>query len=289
MVACGQFSATSCRDCSFGLYCASPPSIESCSDVRFACWNAAYPGLSGHFQALGLPLESNLWNQVSDNSEGEGLQSYQVDEFAPAEYWEVPLEGMGPVENPVPAMQPATFGGDDFFGGGAVAEQAPGGGDFFSGAQAFGDDPFAAPEHGSGGLELPAEELAEQDPPESFAMPAEMEGENPRVTEMREAMRIRLREVDEREAKVKADASAQAKSYLDSFYKNRTDSTERRMKNNREAEALTGSQEPKGNTYWERIVEYIDFSNAAKSGVDMTRYKNVLFTAKNRNVPVNVN
>lgn len=131
--------------------------------------------------------------------------------------------------------------------------------------------------------------------------PAFQEEENPKVAEMREAMRLRLREVDEREAECKAEAAKAAKSFLETHAKvravgrvgpalasegcglqwclaphhaspplphcvpqSREEATQRRKKNNREEESLSGGQEPSGATYWERIVEYIDFSAPTK-------------------------
>eukprot|EP00192_Tetraselmis_astigmatica_P010810 CAMPEP_0117656232 /NCGR_PEP_ID=MMETSP0804-20121206/4696_1 /TAXON_ID=1074897 /ORGANISM="Tetraselmis astigmatica, Strain CCMP880" /LENGTH=359 /DNA_ID=CAMNT_0005462623 /DNA_START=112 /DNA_END=1191 /DNA_ORIENTATION=+ len=286
MVACGEFVASSCSNMSFGLYSSTPPSIDSCTNMSFACWNAAYPGLESHFQATGLPVETNLWNQVNDMSEGEGLQNYQVNDFAPADYWEVPLEGEGLVENPVGVPPPATFGGDDgFFGGDEMA----GGGDPFDGAA----EPMADGDMFGGSAPALSDDFAAATEPvaESFAMPAAREEENPKVTDMREKMRLRIREVDSRESEMKAKASVEAKEYLETLYKNRTNTTERRKKNNREEESLSHSAVASGGTYWERIIEYIDFSGAAntkKTAVDMSRYKSVLFAAKAKNVPVNV-
>mmetsp|Transcript_746 Transcript_746/g.1867 ORF Transcript_746/g.1867 Transcript_746/m.1867 type:complete len:224 (-) Transcript_746:131-802(-) len=209
-----------------------------------------------------------------------------------------------PAEEAPPAE--AAFGGDDFeeqpppdegdFGAAGFGEEADAG--FFGGEQApASDDPFgeapevpAAEADSDAAMPLGDDFGAQEHPPselttESFAMPAFQEEENPKVAEMREAMRLRLREVDEREAECKAEAAKAAKSFLETHAKSREEATQRRKKNNREEESLSGGQEPSGATYWERIVEYIDFSAPTK-GVDMSRYKNVLFAAKAKNVPV---
>lgn len=56
---------------------------------------------------------------------------------------------------------------------------------------------------------------------------------------------------------------------------NRADATSRRKKNNREAESLTGGQEAKGSSYWEQIIEYIDFSMDTNKGEDPLRLTSV--------------
>lgn len=47
-----------------GLYCATRPTIQDCSSVRFSCWMGAYPTLSGHFAAANLDPQSNMWDKV---------------------------------------------------------------------------------------------------------------------------------------------------------------------------------------------------------------------------------
>ena len=48
----------------FGLYCATKPTIEHSSDLRFTCWMGAYPGLTEHFEKANLDPKSNQWNKV---------------------------------------------------------------------------------------------------------------------------------------------------------------------------------------------------------------------------------
>jgi len=178
-----------------------------------------------------------------------------------------------PAANDAPAMMPLS----DDFGSGGFAEPA---------AAPLGDDfsePAAAPlgdDFGSGAFSEPAA---------AVMAPPEPEVENPKVTEMRETMRLRLKAVDEKESEGKKKNVDDATDYLETLYKNRDDATERRKKNNREEESLSGGQEARGGSYWERIIEYIDFNEAGSNkGLDMTRYKNVLFAAKAKNVPVAV-
>ena len=53
-----------CGPPSAGLYCATRPTIQDCSSVRFSCWMGAYPTLSGHFAAANLDPQSNMWDKV---------------------------------------------------------------------------------------------------------------------------------------------------------------------------------------------------------------------------------
>eukprot|EP00951_Prasinocladus_malaysianus_P013201 scaffold99463_cov31-Prasinocladus_malaysianus.AAC.1 len=49
--------------------------------------------------------------------------------------------------------------------------------------------------------------------------PPPAEVENPKVAEMREAMRMRLRQVDEDESRIKAEVAKEAQSFLDMHHK----------------------------------------------------------------------
>ena len=61
----GSAHGLSCRALpAAGLYCATRPTIQDCSSVRFSCWMGAYPTLSGHFAAANLDPQSNMWDKV---------------------------------------------------------------------------------------------------------------------------------------------------------------------------------------------------------------------------------
>ena len=62
MHSCTQVRNSSSTE--FGLYCATKPTIEHSSDLRFTCWMGAYPGLTEHFDKANLDPKSNQWNKV---------------------------------------------------------------------------------------------------------------------------------------------------------------------------------------------------------------------------------
>lgn len=212
---------------------------------------------------------------------------------------------MDEFESEVPSAFPSSMEGpDDPTFGGASSEA------FFGGEAPLSDDPFGAPaenvqleeapavmflgdETVSGAFDEPAytdDFTSPANAPEPVFVPApepEVEVENPKVAEMREAMRLRLKETEEKEALGKKNNIGEAALFLETLYKTRDDATERRKKNNREEQSLCGGQEAKGSNSWERIIEYIDFTDSkSNKGLDMTRYKNVLFAAKAKNVPI---
>lgn len=63
-VACQQLQVKNSSDTEIGLYCATKPTIESCSDIRFTCWMGAYPGLTQHFSKANLDPKANHWDKV---------------------------------------------------------------------------------------------------------------------------------------------------------------------------------------------------------------------------------
>lgn len=85
-----------------GLYCATQPSITASTNIKFSCWNGAYPGLTQHFAAASLDPKSNNWNKVYDGSAEDGAAPNFVIIEELSSYWEVPLEGAGAADNPVP-------------------------------------------------------------------------------------------------------------------------------------------------------------------------------------------
>ena len=55
---------------------------------------------------------------------------------------------------------------------------------------------------------------------------------------------------------------------------------------NRDNEQTLPAGGVEGNTEWERAVNLVDFGFSRPSGTDLSRFKNVLFTAKSKNVPL---
>ena len=59
-----------------------------------------------------------------------------------------------------------------------------------------------------------------------------------------------------------------------------------RAKINRESEQALPAGGVEGNTEWEKAVNLVDFGFSRPNGSDLSRFKNVLFTAKSKNVPL---
>lgn len=55
-----------------------------------------------------------------------------------------------------------------------------------------------------------------------------------------------------------------------------------REKENRDAESQFTVAGPKGETEWERAVDYVNFGFTRPNGSDLTRMKSLLFSAKNK-------
>lgn len=69
---------------------------------------------------------------------------------------------------------------------------------------------------------------------------------------------------------------------------NRQATVGQRAKANRSAEQTMTVAGPEGNTEWEKAVNLINFGFSRPSGTDLSRFKNVLFSAKSNNVPITV-
>jgi hypothetical protein len=275
-VAAQQFQAKRCRDVEFGLYCAEKPQISGSSGLSFKTWTGAYPKLNQHFTAANLDPSANQWNQVTDTDASEGAtDTFQLSDAS--DYWEVPIEGHGSPENPVPGP------------GGAVYSYAP---------SPMADDSPAE----NGGLSAPFDEADFSDPSASapngiapapynnasgvsaqFAPPEE---EPEAVAAMKEHLRTRMREQEEHEVTSKKQGEDDARKFLDEFYEKRTSTKNASIKEHREAHKLLGDQKPEGKNEWERAISLIDFNFSRPSGSDLGRYRNVLFNAKGRNQPV---
>ena len=59
-----------------------------------------------------------------------------------------------------------------------------------------------------------------------------------------------------------------------------------RAKINRESEQALPAGGVEGDTEWERAVKLVDFGFSRPNGTDLSRFKNVLFSAKSKNVPL---
>ncbi len=66
----------------------------------------------------------------------------------------------------------------------------------------------------------------------------------------------------------------------------RNNSRAQREKDNREAESMLTVAGPKGDTEWERTVDYVNFGFTRPNGSDLSRMKGLLFSAKAKNVPI---
>ena len=66
----------------------------------------------------------------------------------------------------------------------------------------------------------------------------------------------------------------------------RNNSRAQREKDNREAESMLTVAGPKGDTEWERTVDYVNFGFTRPNGSDLSRMKGLLFSAKAKNVHI---
>lgn len=271
-VACQQFQAKNCDRIEYGLYCATQPSLNGCTGITIGCWAGAYPGLTSHFMAANLDPKANNWIKVYDASAEEGAPAnFQLVEGPPAQYWEVPLEGEGLCENPVPAAD------------GSMYQAAPDGG----AEAATSADPLPAqplPENGfadefmgshpdSTSLEGPPTGMLDQNT-----------GEHPRVAAAKKKLQERLAEQSKYEAEQKAEIVQAAGRYLESFYEQRNKAKDDRIKATREQLEGRGNGEhgPEGATEWERTTSIIDFNLTRPNGTDLSRFKSVLFACKSK-------
>lgn len=253
-VACQQFQARTCSNVEFGLYCATHPSISSSTGIRFSCWAGAYPGLTGHFALANLDPKQNNWNKVFDGSaEEEGDSNFTLLEGI--EYWEVPLEGAGTLENPVSGPDGTPYQPPEEEEAAAPAvESAP--------------LVFEAPaENGVGAAAL--------------VTPVEEDGpEHPAVAAMRERMRARVREQSSHEGGLKEELRAHAKQWLDAFNEQRLSLKAKRAADNRAAQEEICFKGISGDSDWERVLSLINLNTAR---ADLARFKAVLHSAKAHN------
>ena len=169
------------------------------------------------------------------------------------------------------------------------------------------------------------------------------DGENPKAAAVREQLRKRLSEQEDKERATKTELVQKAASYLEQFYEvsqgamfhvqlelvasvsqhaqqellgrtelasrpytgatphshgdimahlvagalqRRNNSRAQREKDNREAESMLTVAGPKGDTEWERALDYVNFGFTRPNGSDLSRMKGLLFSAKAKNVPI---
>ena len=67
---------------------------------------------------------------------------------------------------------------------------------------------------------------------------------------------------------------------------NRNNRVQSRAKQNRDAEQGITVAGLEGKTEWDKAVNLVNFSFSRPNGTDLSRFKNVLFTAKSKNVPI---
>ena len=68
--------------------------------------------------------------------------------------------------------------------------------------------------------------------------------------------------------------------------KRNTTKGQRSKENRQSADRLSGGTGPEGDTEWEKAISLINFGFSRPNGSDLSRFKNVLFAAKSRNVPI---
>eukprot|EP00929_Paragymnodinium_shiwhaense_P040072 TRINITY_DN2094_c0_g1_i1.p1 TRINITY_DN2094_c0_g1~~TRINITY_DN2094_c0_g1_i1.p1 ORF type:complete len:2323 (+),score=731.23 TRINITY_DN2094_c0_g1_i1:122-7090(+) len=65
-IACRQLRTNNCSRCTFYLYSATEPVIETSVDLAFAPWTASYPKCQKQFETYNFNPSRNLWNAVFD-------------------------------------------------------------------------------------------------------------------------------------------------------------------------------------------------------------------------------
>jgi len=312
----------SSQDIVFNVYCASHPSIEDSKRLTFRPFNVAYPHLSAHFASAGLDPLTNTWDTVHDyNAEDPGAEdNFRVEVPDVLTYQELPLDGLGPCENPVlgPSGEryaPAAMDGfeqDDQFQGnfdgaqnegdfGGFGEEAEAGfgqeegfgqeGDADAGMEAQGGDAIAHGDATDNGFDDGAAHEETNGPvavPPAQATFAPAPPDFMRELEAQERER-KLQHIEE-EKKQREAIRAQGKEWLQRFQNERTATLEARKKANREqmaTEERMNEQLQEGDNFWEGVTTMVAKQNPTSvNGVDVSRMKGLLVTAKTVNIPV---
>jgi protein XRP2 len=150
-------------------------------------------------------------------------------------------------------------------------------------AFAEADNPVPFNPSGNGTFASPSLSSVQNGHQQDFAEP---EGEHPQLRAINAKLRERQEAQESREKEVKADLVNKASTYLEDFYKNRSQRIEQRSKRNKETEQGLTVAGLEGNTHWEKTVNLVNFNFTRPNGTDLTRFKNVLFSAKSKNVPI---
>jgi len=195
-----------------------------------------------------------------------------------AEPWEVTIEGAdGPAENPVPGPVLA-----------APVDNTLGVNDISNGLQNASLDPVNAvfpSENGNNNDNNAgaAEGTTTQNPSAADAA-AGYDYEPPSTEVARDQLQERLSAQAREEADKRAAVQAAAARYLEDFYEKRNSSRDARIARGRDELARRGSSEagPEGESVWEQAISMVDFNAARPDGVDLSRFKSVLFAAKDR-------
>ncbi|KAK9809780.1 hypothetical protein WJX73_005743 [Symbiochloris irregularis] len=275
-VAAQRFQVKNSQDLDIGLYCATKPEVESCSDIRISCWMGAYPGLNSNFQQAHLDPKANQYHQAFDLGGDDFGAGFTLVEAV--EYWEPPVGGLSPPENPVPAPDGTLYAAPAGANGSIPSEN--GGlsltGGTGAGTQGTTGTPLSVGS-GGGGLFSP-----------SSTGPVAVEGDHPKVAAMKEKMQQRLQQQENTEREAKEKLADAANQHLESFYQRRQSQVAQRSKDNRSGSAATGdgSQNVEGSTPWEKTVNLINFNFLRASAADKARFKTVLFSAKANNTPI---
>jgi Tubulin binding cofactor C/Clathrin light chain len=282
-VACQQFQAKGCTDCSFGLYCATVPTISGCSSIKVSCWSGAYAGLNAHFAAANLDPTKNQWNKIYDASAvNDQPPNFVLNEDA-AEPWEVTVDGAdGPAENPVPGPVGAAPSQNI-----NTTNTTAGVDDVSNGLQNVSLDPADAvfiSENGNDNNNDNA--TVPTDNPSAADAAASYDYEPPSTAVARDQLSDRLSAQAREESDKRAAAQAAAARYLEEFYQKRNSARDARIAHGRDELARRGSTEagPEGESVWEQAISMVDFNAARPGGTDLSRFKSVLFACKERGV-----
>jgi len=143
--------------------------------------------------------------------------------------------------------------------------------------------PFSSSGNGNGAFASPPLSSVPNGHQPEFAEP---ESEHPKLTAINAKLRDRQEAQESREKEVKTDLVKKASTYLEDFYKNRTHRIEERSKRNKDTERGLTVAGLEGDTHWEKTVNLVNFNFTRPSGTDLTRFKNVLFSAKSNNTPI---
>lgn len=80
VVAAAQLRVYNCHSFDLLVFSTSDPSIEQCTELRFGCFDFAYPELKEQFKQAKLNVWNNVWSEVYDFT--PSLNSY---EYLPAD------------------------------------------------------------------------------------------------------------------------------------------------------------------------------------------------------------